>query len=242
VSLKGYSIFDETMVDMTWPQIQKAAEQKAIVLLPVGVMEEHGPHMGLASDIYISYLLCKFARRELETKGIKTLIAPPYYWGINTQTGEFPGSFTVKPETLKAMIYDILESLKNWGFTRVGVISLHGDYEHQRIIYEAVREAKNKLKIEAEIINPAPSYIKPFSSYDKHAGAFETGVIAHFFPNEVDVGTAKILETQYSFYPLGYWGDPAGFNKEEGKKYIISYSLDIANAIQQYLKVATKQK
>ena len=48
----GYSLFDETMVDMAWPEIEKAAQEGAIVLLPTGVIEEHGPHMGLAMDIY----------------------------------------------------------------------------------------------------------------------------------------------------------------------------------------------
>ena len=57
----GYSLFDETMVDMAWPEIEKAAQEGAIVLLPTGVIEEHGPHMGLAVDIYLAYILCKLS-------------------------------------------------------------------------------------------------------------------------------------------------------------------------------------
>ena len=87
----GYSIFDDTMVDMNWLEVEKAAEEKAIVLLPTGVIEEHGPHMGLGVDTYCGYLLCKVTRKRLEDKGIRTLIAPPYYWGINNATGSFPG-------------------------------------------------------------------------------------------------------------------------------------------------------
>ena len=37
----GYSIFDETIVDMAWPDIEKAAKEGAVVLLPIGVIEEH---------------------------------------------------------------------------------------------------------------------------------------------------------------------------------------------------------
>jgi len=55
----SYSIFDETMVDMPWPDVEKAIEQGAISLLPTGVIEEHGPHMSLGVDTYCSYLLCK---------------------------------------------------------------------------------------------------------------------------------------------------------------------------------------
>ena len=45
-------------------------------------------------------------RRELESRGIKALIVPPFYWGINRSNNDFPGTFTVRDETLEAVIYD----------------------------------------------------------------------------------------------------------------------------------------
>jgi len=90
----GNSLFDQTMVDMKWPEIEKAATEGAIVLLPTGVIEEHGPHMGLGVDALCSVLSCRLVKKNLEEEGIRALIAPPYYWGINTATGAFPGSFT----------------------------------------------------------------------------------------------------------------------------------------------------
>ena len=47
VSTKGYSIFDETMVDMAWPAIEDAAKKGAIILFPTGVIEEHGTTLRL---------------------------------------------------------------------------------------------------------------------------------------------------------------------------------------------------
>ena len=82
----GYSLFDETMVDMAWPEIEKAAQEGAIVLLPTGVIEEHGPHMGLAVDIYLAYILCKLTRRELESKSIKTHILFTPFSKFDTQS------------------------------------------------------------------------------------------------------------------------------------------------------------
>lgn len=81
LTAKGYSIFDGTMADMTYLEIEKAAREKAIVLFPVGVIEEHGPHMPLGVDTYGAYVQTKAVKEELEKKGIKTLIAPPFYWG-----------------------------------------------------------------------------------------------------------------------------------------------------------------
>ena len=43
------------MSEMTYKQIEKLVEQDAIVLFPVGIIEEHGPHLPLGTDIYLAY-------------------------------------------------------------------------------------------------------------------------------------------------------------------------------------------
>ena len=62
----GYSIFHETMADMTWQEVEKAAQKGAVVLLAGAVIEEHGPHMVNGIDTYLGYMTCKIIRRELE--------------------------------------------------------------------------------------------------------------------------------------------------------------------------------
>jgi creatinine amidohydrolase len=269
----GYSIFDETMVDMTWPEIEESAEAGAIALLPTGVIEEHGPHMGLAVDIYCSYLVCRHTRSKLEARGIKTLITPPYYWGINGATGSFPGSFTVRKETMKALLYDILASLKRWGLTHVFVNNWHGDHDHNIAILEAVKEARDDTGIRAYSVlrefdakrfglsgqeshviilkdpepkGPPPKYL------EIHAESLETGVMAKYFPDQVDVEMAKTLKsTDLTFEdlmvwrqgwsdarqvtPLGYFGDPASFNQEAAKSTIEGHAKGLAELIDTFL-------
>ena len=66
----GYSIFHETMADMTYPEIEAAAKRHAILLWPMGVIEEHGPQLPLGTDIYNAYamknswLACSRSRRR----------------------------------------------------------------------------------------------------------------------------------------------------------------------------------
>lgn len=55
----GYSIFEKTMADMTWQEVEKASKENQIVLFPLGVIEEHGPHLPLGTDSYWSYASCK---------------------------------------------------------------------------------------------------------------------------------------------------------------------------------------
>jgi creatinine amidohydrolase len=271
----GYSIFDETMVDMAWPEVERAVQEGAIVLLPTGVIEEHGPHMSLGVDTYCSYLICKLVKHELETKGIKTLVTPPYYWGINNATGAFPGSFTVRKKTMKALIYDILASMRRWGITYVFNINWHGDHEHNVAILESIQEARIDTGIRAYCLlkkenakrfglsgNEAHVIIwEPNRSPDKvssryleiHADAFETSIMMHYFPKEVDIGMAKTLKSTdltidqlmiwrkgwidaKKITPLGYFGHPASFSPYTGKKFMEDDARDLSTLIDTFLK------
>ena len=77
------SIFTDTMVEMTWIEVANAVEDNNIVLLPIGIIEEHGPHMDLSPDIYMAYLFCKLLKQKLHNKNIQSIIAPPFYWGVD---------------------------------------------------------------------------------------------------------------------------------------------------------------
>lgn len=270
----GYSIFDGTMVEMAWPEIENAAREGAIVILPTGVIEEHGPHMGLGVDIYCSHLVSKLARRELEARGKRTLVAPPFYWGMNNATGSFPGSFSVRKETMKAVLYDILVSLKRWGLTHVFVNNWHGDQDHNLAILEAIQEARTDTgtrayavleysiakrlglsATEAYVIvyeSPCPSQPPP-KFLQIHADALETSVMAHYFPDHVNAELARTLKPTYltledlmvwrrgwsnarKVTPLGYFGDPASFDPEAGKRVIESYARTLADLIETFLE------
>jgi creatinine amidohydrolase len=213
-ALMGYSIFDETMVDMTWLEIEDAIKHKAIVLLPVGVIEEHGPHLGLAVDMYVSYLLAKLTKANLEKNGVRTLLAPPYYWGINVLTNSFPGSFTVRPETMQAVLFDTLSCLKSWGIEYAFTINWHAEVKHNLTILEAVKEARLKTGIKAFAVltdmetrnlklggnedyitirkstPPAPA-TSPY--LDLHAGSEETAIMLAYFAEQVKINMINSL-------------------------------------------------
>ena len=80
------SVFKGTMAEMSYPQIEAAIQQQAAVLLPVSVIEEHGPHLCTGTDMYLTGVVCRKIRDELQQQGKSTVIAPPFYWGINSIT------------------------------------------------------------------------------------------------------------------------------------------------------------
>jgi creatinine amidohydrolase len=249
---EGYSIFHETMADMTWPEVEQAAKARAIVLLPIAVIEEHGPHIGLGADTYLTYYACKTVRSELEKRGIRAIVAPPFYWGITTSTGSFPGSFTVRKETMKAVLYDIHASLYKWGFTQVISLNLHGDQDHGVAILEAILEIRKGLGMEASgvcgegalsrfgLTGQEPGVIvhkEPASAEfrDVHAGAAETGAMLAHFPDQVNLELARTLQPQEDFAPLGYWGAPAKFDIKAAREYDEARYRMTADAIEGYI-------
>src|SRR3954447_4978007 len=106
----GYSIFRETMADMTFPELAEAAANRAIVLWGLGVIEQHGPHLPLATDVYLPYVLLRQCRQLLAARGIESLLMPPFYWGVNHVTGLFPGSFEVRPAVMLELMVDLIKS------------------------------------------------------------------------------------------------------------------------------------
>ncbi|MCX7711584.1 MAG: creatininase family protein [Clostridia bacterium] len=244
------SIFKDTMVEMTWEEVKKEAEKGSVVLFPIAVVEEHGPHMDLSPDIYETYHGCKLMKQSLEKKGISTVIAPPYYWGINQSTGQFPGSFTVKPETFKAVLSDSIECLKRWGFTKVFCSNLHGDPVHRATLDSAINEIRTNLGIDVynvdalnvKVQNPPafPSSWPGKYNPDYHAGADETSMMLSCYPDKVNTELAKKLKPQSAFEPLGYVGDPANFSKGKGGEILNVLSERGALAIEAFLKQQKK--
>lgn len=137
--MAGYSIFSDTIADMTWPAVEKAAARHLPILVPVAVIEQHGHHLPLATDTYGAHLLCSLVRSELAKMGLDSVIAPPYYFGLNVTTGMFPGSLTIKPETMIAVLTEILENYARWGFERQLIINHHGDPQHNQAIVQTIR-------------------------------------------------------------------------------------------------------
>lgn len=229
--MKNYSIFKDTMADMSFEEVEKLIERKAVVLFPIGVIEEHGPHLPLGTDTYIAYSMIRHTQQKLNEMDIYSVIAPPFYWGINSITGRFTGSFTVKVETMKAVMKDSIECLANWGFKKVFLYNLHGDLMHVKTIVEIAKEIyESEMAIDVyflmsefhqgrcglsgnepyilvkpmdEVKNNTKVEIKEPPKYiDCHGGGFETSLMLLDFDDIVDENLARKLKSSETTFEL----------------------------------------
>ncbi len=204
----------ETMINLTWQDVREKADRGACVLLPLGVIEEHGPHLCLGTDIYTASTYCRFVKERLAQQGIEAVIAPPFYWGICQSTGSFIGSFRIRRETARELLIDILHSLCEFGFTRIFGINAHGDIEQQLAIMEAFKAVSGIDGLLAAYLFPKnilhhygltgeEAYLCPIEPQaigvsasavpDIHAGDIETATIHTFYPGLARVEIAEQL-------------------------------------------------
>ncbi len=221
------NIFEETMAHMTYVEIEEAAREGSILLFPTGVIEEHGPHLPLAVDVYGSYLQSRMVKSELKKRGIKAIIVPPFYWGINISTSAFGGSFTCREETVISVLFDAMESLKRWGFGLVFFINHHLDGNHMRAVDKAIRQVREQIGMQAYwlmgqffaerlgfkgdephlLLHKSLMAFGVTSRYlDIHADAHETSFMWYYFPDLVNLEIWKTLKpTNLTIKDLQVW-------------------------------------
>ena len=93
--------------DVLWQKLRRgevraAAHAGGLVLLPLGAVEQHGPHLPLDTDSVTAFTVC--ARAAERVREFPVLVLPPIWWGLSPYWMQFPGTLTLAPETLIALI------------------------------------------------------------------------------------------------------------------------------------------
>ena len=231
---------------MTTTEVKAAvAESNGIVILPVGAIEVHGPHLPVGTD---SIETIEIARRAAVEVG--AVLAPPIWYGNSRGFMDFPGTVTLEPETLRAVIKDVLMSLIKHGFNKPVILDGHGgNYGMSIIAAEDLHLQTGTLVSHVRAWDMATlSKPKELPTYDGHGGYSETSVMLYLCPEDVDkaqyVDSAPEVEiTKYagafpspsSLYgkgavtlplmmgqmvKIGHHGDPHLATAEQGKGLI----------------------
>ena len=124
-------------------QIRALDRAKTVVLLPGSILEQHGPYLPSFTDGYANERLTQeVANAIVERPGWHVLIFPtiPLGFGGANEIGRkysFPGSYTVRAATLRAVFMDLATELGEQGFRWIFVIHVHGAPIHNRMLDQA---------------------------------------------------------------------------------------------------------
>lgn len=110
-----------------------------VAILPVGAIEAHGPHLPLITDVIIAAAAAKAALPGLRRLGLHPFLLPPLAYTAAPFAAGFPGTISVRPATVSALLADVAASLERQGVAALVVVNAHLDPAHLGAIAEAAR-------------------------------------------------------------------------------------------------------
>lgn len=228
------------LAEMTWKEVAELDPARTVALLPVGAIEAHGPHLPLATDGLIAEAMVAVAARRLAGHGLVPLLLPTFPYTAAPFAAAFPGTLSLRPETVTAVLADLAHALAASGLRFLALANAHLDPTHLGSLdagAEAARAAGLAVAFPNLTRKPwALRLTAEFKSGACHAGRFEGSIVLATRPdlvreplrlklpaNPVSLSTA-IRAGKASFAEAGgpdaYFGDPAAATREEGEETI----------------------
>ena len=225
----------------TWPQVE-ATGGRSVLVVPLGSLEQHGPHLPLDTDTRIAVAVAAgLSARHAAGAGAGAgggggvAVAPPVAYGASGEHAAFPGTLLVGHEVLAGLLLELVRSARG-SFTGVVVVSAHGGNE------EALSLLQARCALDGDDVlvwRAAPT------GGDAHAGRTETSLMLAIDPTVVrlelaEVGCTEPLDTLLprlraeGVRPVssnGVLGDPAGASVDEGRALLDALVRDLTAAV-----------
>jgi creatinine amidohydrolase len=180
---------------LTWQEVARAAREERVPVVPIGTLEDHGPHLPIDTDVTLVEAICRAAVAAL---GDRAVLLPPIVHGYSPHHMDFPGTVTIGWDTFCRYCTDVATSLVRHGFRRVLLVNGHGS--NQNLVEMAARLA---IVAEPESLVAACFYLSGPAAARAieatrdserggiaHACELETSLYLHISPEAVDMAKA----------------------------------------------------
>jgi creatinine amidohydrolase len=231
--------------EMTNPEVEAFLKTGRTVIVPIGAVEQHGPHAPLITDVIIPQ---EIARRI--APAVKAVVAPPVNYALSYPHHGFTGLAYIRIPTFMSLVEDLCVAFSTAGFKRI--VFLNGHYDNTYAIAYACANAAEKMQkdVKAFPVNYWDGFtaadVEEFSGLKNglHANAAETSAVLAIDPKLVDMERANAefppfpeytiantgaVHTAYFFTSpgsvywatkSGTWGDARNATPEMGERYL----------------------
>lgn len=189
------------------------ADGEAVMLIPVGSVEQHGPHMPLGVDMLLSTKMS-----ELTAAEVGALVGPTIGFGYKSQQrsgggNHIVGSFGFDADTVIGICRTLVREFHRHGVRKI--VFVNGHYENYQFLYEGVDLAMRDLRGEPDLptvmmmsywdfVTPEVIerlYPEGFPGWDvEHGGVMETSLMLEYFPDQVRMD--RVMDLPAAELPL----------------------------------------
>jgi mycofactocin precursor peptide peptidase len=213
----------------TWPRVEASAGH-TVLAVPVGSLEQHGPHLPLDTDTRIAVALAS----GLVERCPGVALAPAVAYGASGEHADFPGTLLVGHEVLAGFVLELVRSARDW-CRGVVIVNAHGGNR------DALASVSRQSALEGDDVLVWHAVV-PLG--DAHAGHTETSLLLAIDPSAVELdraepGSTEPLDTllprlrRDGVRPVssnGVLGDPAGASSEDGLALLETLVHDLVGA------------
>lgn len=225
--------------EISWYEAEKALKEHDTAIIPIGTIEEHGPHLRLGTDYLSAFEVAKIVAEKLDA-----ILLPPMPYGHSKALRDYPGTLTISRETLENFTKEICRSLIRHGTKKIIIINGHGgniqalataaaeiveetgakvmsivnvplvyDPEMKKFVEEAIRETRRLRDFihACEIESSWMLYLRPDLVHMEKA-AIE---YAEFPPN-----WPWLPRSLHEICKTGVFGDATKATREKGRKWL----------------------
>lgn len=188
---------------LTWTEIQAMPDKEnAVIIQPIGAIEQHGPHLPLIVDGAIATAVTGKALAKLD-RDIPAYALPTLYYGKSNEHCHFPGTITLSASTLLAVLTEMAESIYRAGFRKLVLLNAHGGQPQiMEIVARDMHQKYEDLLMFPFFVWRVPNVAGELLTakeleFGIHGGDAETSVMLSILPETVR------MERAVTEYPQG---------------------------------------
>jgi creatinine amidohydrolase len=249
--------------NLKWPDVKRIDLANTPVVMPLGSLEQHGPHLPLTTDTEI---VTAIARRVEALLHDRILVAPTLWLGHSPHHLNFPGTLSVEPRIYIDMVKSLVHSMVRHGAKKIFLLNGHGGNEAP--VPVALRELKTELSAHKDIFVTFASYwwlgAKTLTEVREsgmggigHACEMETSVMLEIAPGKVDMSVARksgpgpamrfrvvdmqaknpvaIVSEFDELSDSGVLGEPELADAEKGRRFLDGFAESIVEFLEDFV-------
>lgn len=242
--------FDE----MTDPEIAQALARNPRVILPMGSVEQHGPHLPTGTDFFAATSIALAVAEQ-----IGALVLPLCPLGVTPVHMPYPGTVSLRPQTLQDVVFDIGSSLAQHGGREFVVLNWHeGNIPSLALVAERIHRELGLAVVVVQACYVAEDQFGAQAGGLTHGGTIEAWSVLSCRPDLVHLDRASgsgdrrqgefvdklrrdrcyqpVLTDVRTMSRTGWYGDPAGATEQDARDFVSRLGASIAAQVEDTLQ------